>query len=453
MVHLFKNVSTIEKAVWVWCVGVVLAMVIFNIVPLLESIPWFHFTIGCNTFIFFLELYLDIRQSFTLRQYNNPNAIWTDAKYHIENIEGLLNFSRTESTIGFIIECLILNFGLLVTLYEFSNRLWDNMGFPDSFEIIRGISYLLVISLFSSLVRLPFEMYRIYIDNTSPSPSPNEHWIRQIITDQIKMFLVSLLIGVPMLAITLALFYYQYPYQWFFIIIFVSIVALLFSDMYPNIAFLFNNFSVLEDGQLRSEIIGLSTKLGFPLKQIYTMDGSKRVSHSNAFLMGFWSSSVVLYDNCVKQLSTTEILAIIGHEIGHQKFKHVWKHLFVQLVFVGNFIFLFSSVVNLKVFYTSFGFDRVDASVGMVLFSYLYSTFANLLRFVTNLIRREFEYAADAYAIENGLDMKKALVSMHGKGTYIQPDRFFSVYYYTHPSLMERLESIDLINQSFKKDN
>ncbi|KAM9961294.1 hypothetical protein ACTFIR_004134 [Dictyostelium discoideum] len=477
--NLLNKYGSVTVVVYIWCIGIVIAMVVFNIQPLLEIMPWFKFTIGCNMFIFFLELYLDIRQSFTIRAFNYPNSNYHEIKYHIQNILGLINFSRTESTIGFIIECLVLYFGVLVGIYNINDYIWFYFGFNRTYEITRGMAYLLEISLISSLVRLPFEMYRIYIDQPSNEDSNNNNansnnnnnktpagetnktydkfknkdWIKQIIWDQIKMFLISLFVGLPLLTITLSLFYWQYPYQWFTIVIFVSIVALFFSDLYPSIAYLFNNFSILEDCQLRNEISELSRKLNFPLHEIYTMDGSKRVSHSNAFLMGFWTSSFVLYDNLIKQLTTQEILAIIGHEIGHHKFMHNMKHLLIQLVFVGNFIYLFSSVVNLQVFYVGFGFDRVDVSVGLVLFSYLYSTFANLLRFVTNLIRREFEYAADAYAIENGLEMKKALVSMHGKGVYIKPDRFFSLYYYSHPTLMERLESINLIKKSLSSSS
>eukprot|EP01133_Synstelium_polycarpum_P013384 gene13384-15743_t len=306
--------SIIEKAVWVWSAAVLLATVgYFNVIPLLEELPWFHITIGCNTFIFSLELYLDVRQSFTIRQYKNPNVNWTDAKYHIENILGLLNFSRTESTIGFIIECAILYFGVLLHLHRLGGYwIGHYVGLGEEFFLTRGIFYLLLVSLFSSIIRLPFELYRIFLVDRPQE----EGWFKQVVIDQIKMFLVSLLIGVPLLSMTLALFSWQFQYQWF--------LALFFSDMYPSLAFLFNDFSVLEDGELRSEIITLSKDLGFPLKEIYTMDGSKRVSHSNAFLMGFWSSSFVLYDNLVKQLSTQEILSIIGHEVGHHKFKRMY---------------------------------------------------------------------------------------------------------------------------------
>ncbi|EFA81782.1 hypothetical protein PPL_05777 [Heterostelium album PN500] len=362
--------------------------------------------------------------------YSSSNSTWTFVSHSpsdnivIPRPTGLIqHIILTESTIGFILECCILNFGVLLYIYNCNEYLWSAYGFGQEYEVTRGISYLLMISLFSSIIRLPFELYRVFLvdcqsdvsDKSSSSQSSSSssttttsnHWFKQIVIDQIKMFLVSLLIGLPLLAVTIALFSWKFPFQWLYIIIFVSTVALFFSDMYPSLAFLFNNFSLMEDGELREEISKLSNKLGFPLKEIYTMDGSKRVSHSNAFLLGFWSSSIVLYDNLIKQQSTPEILSIIGHEIGHHKFK---------LLVLKELI-----------------------------------TFANLLRFVTNLIRREFEYAADRYAIENGLDMKKALLSMYGNGTYIKPDIYFSLYYYSHPSLMERLDSIDSITNELNK--
>jgi len=180
------------------------------------------------------------------------------------------------------------------------------------------------------------------------------------------------------------------------------------------------------------------------VRDVYTVDGSKRSAHSNAFLMGFWTTSVVLYDNLVKELSTDEILSILGHEIGHHKHNHNWKHLVMQLVFVGNFIFFFSKVVGLPAFYSSFGFDTPDAGIGLVLFSYLYSTFANFLKFVTNLFRRRFEYEADTYALALGLDLRKALIHLHGPASKsILPDPFYSVYHFAHPPLSERLAWMD----------
>lgn len=406
---------------------------------MLAQIPWFRVTIGCNTFIFLLELYLDYRQTSKMKRMGlNQNLFQLD-------------FSRLESTFGFIFECLVLMFGTLVVVWDKTTLQLEGFGYGSEYHILYGVSYLFVVSFFSSLVRAPFEIFRvIFLEKQVKG-----RWgtLLRMAADQIGIFFVSFIVGAPVLAVTLSLLYWDFHYQWLVTCVFVCAVAVLFSDMYAvMLAPMFNTYTRLPDGVLRTEILELSRKLNFPVRDVYTMDGSKRSAHSNAFLMGFWTSSVVLYDNMVKDLSIPETLAILGHEIGHHKFNHTWKHLFMQLVFVGNFIFLFSRVVSLPEFYQSFGFKSPDAGVGLVLFSYLYSTFANFLKFVTNLFRRRFEYEADSYAMSLGLDLRKALIHMH-HGASAHPDPFYSVYHFPHPCLSERLAWMDHYTLMSKSSN
>jgi len=377
-------------------------------------------------------LYLDMRQGLRLRSYGLRKNIVP------------MNYARFESTVGFIFECLVLIFGLLVWSWDFTSAKLQSFGYGNDYPIVRGVTYLFLISFFSSLVRAPSEVFRVVILD----PPIGSRWrtILRMAADQMSIFILSFVVGVPLLAATLSLLYWDLPFQWLLTCLFVCTVAILMSDLYGFILGpLFNRYTELEEGELKKEIMQLSQKLNFPLKGVYTMDGSKRSAHSNAFLMGFWNTSVVLYDTLIKQLDTPEILAILGHEIGHHKLRHIWKHLCTELVFIGNFIFLFSRVVNLPSFYVSFGFSRPDAAIGLVLFSYLYSTFANFLRFVTNLVRRRFEYAADAYAISQGLHVREALIKMHGAVTvsHALPDPLYSLYYFAHPPLSERIVWID----------
>jgi len=148
----------------------------------------------------------------------------------------------------------------------------------------------------------------------------------------------------------------------------------------------------------------------------------------------------------ISRSSPDEIIAIVGHEIGHSKFNHIWIKLFVQAIFVGNFITLFSSIIKLNKFYTSFSFEAPDPSVGFILFSYSYGSFASFLSTLVNLMSRSFEYSADQFALSNGLDMKQALTKLHALNiANIASDRFYSIYHYSHPSLSERLERLQRI--------
>eukprot|EP01111_Echinosteliopsis_oligospora_P017936 TRINITY_DN7976_c0_g1_i1.p1 TRINITY_DN7976_c0_g1~~TRINITY_DN7976_c0_g1_i1.p1 ORF type:complete len:413 (-),score=48.58 TRINITY_DN7976_c0_g1_i1:126-1364(-) len=390
---------------------------------ILEQIPWFRVTVGCNTFIFLLELYLDILQARKMRQYGHSKN-W-------------LNFARVESTVGFLCELIVLMKGLLVTAWSISSSLMSDCGLRE-YRILQGVAYIFVVSFYSSLVRAPFEIFRVVFIETHVQT----RWgtLLRMAADQIGMFVVSFVVGVPALGVALSLLYWKFQYQWLLLVVFVASVAVLFSDVYAVIiAPMFNTYSRLPDGELRSEIMQLAYQLEYPLRDVYTVDGSLRGAHSNAFLMGFWNHSVVLYDTLVTQLSTQQILAIIGHEIGHHKFGHTWKHLTIQMAFLGNFIFLFSRVVDLPGFYSNFGFEVVDPSIGLVLFSYLYSTFANFFTFLTNVFRRRFEYEADAYATAAGLDIKGALVTMCSHSSHVLPDPLYSLYHFSHPPLSERI--------------
>jgi STE24 endopeptidase len=411
------------------------------VVHMIDGVPWFWITVGCNTFIYVLELVLDILQGLRMRHYGYSKRI-----LHFD-------YSRFESTFGFLFECLVLILGSLVVLWDFTINKLQEFGYGSEYQILRGVTYIFVISFLSSLVRAPAEVLRVVWE-----APPGRRWraTLRMAADQIGIFLLSFVVGVPLLAMTLALLCWDLPFKWLLTSIYVSVVAVLVSDIYPVVlAPLFNTYAPLEDGELRNEIIHLANKLKFPLKGVYTVDGSKRSDHSNAYLMGFWSSSIVLYDNLIKQLSTREILAILGHEIGHHKLKHTWKHLIVQLVFMGNFIFLFSKVVNSPHFYQSFGFEQPDTSIGLVLFSYLYSTFANFLRFVTNLVQRRFEYAADAFALQQGLPLRQALIKLNGvdnASSSVLPDPLYSLYHFAHPPLSERLAWMSHYGRNYKKD-
>jgi len=203
------------------------------------------------------------------------------------------------------------------------------------------------------------------------------------------------------------------------------------------------------ENEINSKIKQFAKELKFPLQQIYKMDSKGGSHHSNAILFGFGSvKKIILYDNIVTSLSPDEILAIAGHEIGHSIHHHLWQKFMIHAIFVGNFIYLFSSIVRSRSFYASFGFESIDASVGLILFSYLYNSFANIMLFATNFVSRSFEYRADEYAIDHGLEIDKALIKLHAiNNPNICPDKYYSIYHYSHPSLQERLQRIE----SYKK--
>jgi len=276
------------------------------------------------------------------------------------------------------------------------------------------------------------------------------------ITDQFTMFAISFFVGVPIIALTLVLLEWRFPYHWFVVSAIISLVGVFFSDVYPTyLAPLFNTYTKLPEGNLRTEIKKLAHRIDFPLTEVVVVDGSRRIAHSNAFIMGFnKNKQIVLYDTLMEKLTESQILAILGHEMGHQKFNHTWKQLLLQLVCIGNFIFVFIKIINREAFYKSFGFSSIEISIGLVLFSYLYSSISSVVLMSTNFISRNFEYKCDEFAIKLNpeRDLETALIKLHATNpSNLMPDIWYSAYHYSHPSLLERLENIKQIRKTLNK--
>jgi len=378
-----------------------------------------------------------------------------------------LKFSLLENAIGWLLEMFCLITGVLCILYKWTLSLLSMLSIGDEYVIVRGVIFLFIVSLFSTIIKVPFEVFRLLkIENqiVFPPAKMNSHDLlatpvatsRNILylwtIEQLKAFVASLAFGFPILIMTVSLLHWDFFLQWFIAAFFVCCACALFSDIYADmLAPWFETTTKLskEDSReknLQLEIEALCKTLQVNLSQVYKVATTLKLSHSNAFLMGFGKKKrIVIYDNLLKLLTTKEIIAIVGHEIGHYKFNHLWKKLFIQLVFVGNFIFLFSLIIRQKTFYLSFGFPRIDPSVGLLLFSYQYNSFASFMRLLTNFISRRFEYKADEYAIDHGLEMEPAMIKLHVMHNIasIAPDKLYSIYHFSHPSLIERLQKME----------
>jgi len=180
----------------------------------------------------------------------------------------------------------------------------------------------------------------------------------------------------------------------------------------------------------------------------YVVDGSTRTSHSNAYFYGFFKNKrIVLYDTLLKQMNQEEILAILGHEIGHYKKNHIFITLGIVQIQLFVMLFLFGNMINNSELYRSFGFYDVKPTIiGFILFNMVYSPVEHVLGFFMNSLSRRNEFEADTYATKLGYpsQLKTGLIKIHkeNKSTLV-PDHLYCTYHYTHPPLMERLKGID----------
>jgi len=258
------------------------------------------------------------------------------------------------------------------------------------------------------------------------------------------------IIGFPVLAALLHIIKWGGEYFYVYCWIFISLFMLFMLTIYPSfIAPLFNKFTPLETGELKTEIEQLAARLQFPLTKLYVIDGSKRSSHSNAYFYGFFKNKrIVLYDTLISQLNLPEIVAVLGHELGHWKLNHTVKLLLISELQIFVSFFLFGQILGWHLMYTSFGFENYPTIIGLILFfQFIMSPVDHVLSFAMNMLSRKFEFQADNFAKKLGTEFAHSLqvglikISAENLGN-LNPDSWYSIYHYSHPPLVERLKAL-----------
>jgi STE24 endopeptidase len=211
---------------------------------------------------------------------------------------------------------------------------------------------------------------------------------------------------------------------------------------------LFNKMTPLEDGELRREIMACAERLGFPLAEISVMDGSRRSTKANAFFTGIGGTKrVVLFDTLVKNHTTEELVAVLAHEIGHYKLRHIVQHIVAAILNIGIFLFLAQWLIGWPALYAAFGVRQPSIYVGLALFLVLYGPLSRVLGIVRGAQSRRHEFAADRFAAEvTGLPhaLGEALkkLSRNNLGN-LSPHRLHVVLYHSHPPVLERVRALE----------
>jgi len=298
-------------------------------------------------------------------------------------------------------------------------------------------------------VGIPFSLYSTFV--VEDRHGFNKMTPGLFFSDFAKSSVLEVVIGMPLLWALIYIVKWGGPSFHYYLFGFTVSFGLLFSLIYPNlIAPLFNKFEPLHDVELRQKIEKLAADLKFPLTELYQMDGSKRSAHSNAYFYGFWwAKRIVLYDTLLT-MSHDEILAVLGHELGHWKLNHTIKGLTISIAHLFVVFWLFNLVLYSPMsaaLFASFGFKGESAVyLALSLFESIYTPVAHVIHLAMTMLTRKNEFEADAFAVSlgKGTYLKSALMGLHkeNKGD-CNPDPWYSWYHHSHPPLVERLRAID----------
>ncbi len=312
--------------------------------------------------------------------------------------------------------------------------------------IVVSLLFFGIIGLASDLLNVPFSLYDTFV--IEKKYGFNKMSITTFITDHLKSWIIALIVGAPVLGL-ITWFYYRagplfWVYAWGLITAFSIFMNLFYSEL---IVPFFNKQTPLEEGTLREKIEKFASSTGFKLRDIYVIDGSKRSTKANAYFSGFGPKKrIVLFDTLIKEMTEDEIVAVLAHEIGHYKKKHVIMTLIFSVLLTGVMLFLFSLVVNNPSLSRALGAEEPGFHLGLIVFGILYSPLSLLIGLVSNYISRKNEFEADRFVKENYKPeyLTDALKKLSVKNlSNMMPHPAYVFFHYSHPPLLQRLEKLE----------
>jgi len=318
--------------------------------------------------------------------------------------------------------------------------LWT--GVFETGGLAHGVGLIASVAALLSLVELPITVYRIFV--IEARFGFNRTTLGLFLADLGRQTLLGILLGIPL--VTLVLWLMARMGEWWWIYVWLAWVGfnVLILVIYPTlIAPLFNKFTALEDPALAARIEGLLARCGFRASGLFVMDGSKRSSHGNAYFSGFGAAKrIVLFDTLLARLAPAEVEAVLAHELGHYKRRHVWKR--VAVLFVASLVLLWilGQLADQSWFYEGLNVSTRSMAVALLLFVLVIPVFTFFLQPLASLYSRVHEFEADAFAASHSSagDLVKALVKLYqDNAATLTPDPVHSAFYDSHPPAASRI--------------
>ncbi|UYV81863.1 ZMPSTE24 [Cordylochernes scorpioides] len=429
-----------------------------------------------TTWIFFLwELYLAYRQH---RIYSSATSLPPElvgvmdpkafAKARLYQLDKS-TFNFISMTWDQILSTLVLCYMVHHWLWEASRQALGIVGVHSPNEITQTSMFILVGSLLSSLISLPLSIYSTFVIEARHGFNKQTPGFYAV--DKLKKFVVTQALMNPILCGVVYIIMVGGDYFFFYLWLFCVLVMLVLMTVYPDyIAPLFDKFTPLPEGQLKEEIEKMAASISFPLTKVYIVEGSKRSTHSNAYFYGFYKNKrIVLFDTLLaapeekdqsnqeekseegkpKNLGCTnnEVLAVLGHELGHWKLNHAVKNIIISQSNLLLVFALFSLLYQDQVLYRTFGFTRSKPIlIGLcIIIQHIFEIYNQLLSFLMGVLSRHFEFEADRFAknMHKAADLRSALIKLNEDNlSFPIYDWLYSAWHHSHPPLLSRLQAL-----------
>ena len=332
---------------------------------------------------------------------------------------------------------------LLVLTFGGGLQAIDNLAasfFPGG--IARGVVFVAILAVIMSVIELPFSLYRTF--GIESRFGFNKMTLAMFFVDLAKHAAIGAALGLPLLFAVLWLMAEMGEMWWLYVWIVWVVFNTLVLALYPTfIAPLFNKFSPMQDGEMKQRIENLISRCGFTSKGLFVMDGSKRSSHGNAYFTGFGKSKrIVFFDTLLEQLAHPEVEAVLAHELGHFRLRHVRQRLLLSVALAFAGLALLGWLSRAPGFYAALGVPVPSTHAALLLFAFAAPAFTFFVTPLASLWSRRHEFEADDFASRHAsaAELASALVKLHrDNASTLTPDALYAAFYYSHPPPLVRI--------------
>jgi len=345
-----------------------------------------------------------------------------------------------------VISLIVFNgYGIIDQFVSFNlSKSFESLQISSNF--IQSGVFFLILFILNSIISIPFSYYNTFV--IEEKFGFNKTTKLTFFIDIIKSTLLSFFIGGILLFLAIYLYENLNDGFWLWLWIGLSLLMILINMFYADLIVpIFNKLTPLDDGELRNKIEKYSNDVGYLLKNIYVIDGSKRSTKANAFFSGLGPrKTIALYDTLIEKHTENELVAVLAHEVGHFKKKHIFSGLIMSIIQIGIISFFFELCLKLPEISLALGGLESSFHLGLVGFSIIFSPISILSGIIMNYNSRKNEFEADAYAKEtfNGEDLSLALKKLSVDSlSNIYPHPLYVFFHYSHPPLIQRLRALN----------
>ena len=393
-----------------------------------------------------LRLWLSSRQISHIRQHRDAVPDSFADKITLEEHQKAADYTTTKTRFGRLPLFYDAALLLIWTLGGGLEWLDQSIIAMEFSPIMTGITVMLAFMLISSALDLPFSIYTTFV--IEEKFGFNKTTVKTFIIDMLKGSALGLAIGVPLLFAILWLMQQMGDLWWVYTWVLLSGFSILMMWIYPTwIAPIFNKFEPLEEGDTLNRIKGLLERCGFSSDGVFVIDGSKRSSHGNAYFSGFGRNKrIVFYDTLLKMLSDDELEAVLAHELGHFKKKHIIKSILISFATTLVGLGILAWLMKNDWFYNALGVSTSSTYMALLLFTMVSPVFTFALSPIMSLFSRKNEFEADAFAAEqtDAQHLIKALVGLYRENaSTLTPDPMYSAFYDSHPPAPVRIAHLN----------